>query len=249
MIWLTFVGEGRSGHTIVSAILGSHPHGFIGEERKSISRWYRDGWSKDQIVNDVLTSGMGKERKTKGFDEKKVLSYSEPLLFMGDKCGWDATNEYTKRGAPKDIFNQFGQFMGMPVKVIVTVRNPFDNISAWCMSPKYQRLYPDENFLWKRMTRRYRRFHRAAQELIEEAGDYFVWYNEAAIQDPVGTIQTLSDWLELSADNEWVQDCSSKLFTKPNQRSNQIEWPEKYKKQTFNFIQESPLMRYYRETT
>lgn len=245
MQWITFVGEGRSGHTIISAILGSHPHGRIAEEQKLISRWYRAGWPKDQIFNTVLSSGMGKERKTKGFDEQMVLSHKEPLLYVGDKCGWDAVNEYMKRGAPQDILAQFGTFMQMDIKVIVSLRNPFDNISSWVSSPKYQRIYPDKDYLWKKMAKRYRRFHRHAEEIMK-GQDCFIWHNEEAILHPVETIRRLSDWLELPRNEKWVEYCASRMFKKPNDRRNQIEWPDKYVQQTLDFIQESSLMEYYR---
>jgi hypothetical protein len=245
MIWVTFVGEGRSGHTIISAILGSHPNGFIGEERKSISRWYRNSWSKDQILNDVLTSGMGKERKTKGFDEQKVLSYRDPLLFVGDKCGWDAVNEYAKRGAPKDILHRFGQYMDMPVKVIVSLRNPLDNVGAWYISPKYKRIYVDDTFRMKKLTRRYRTFHRAAVDIIEGT-DYFLWHNELAILDPIGTIHRLSDWLGLPIDEQWAQYCAARIFKTPNTHKELVDWPKHRVEQMKSFINECSLLEYYR---
>ena len=67
MNWITFVGEGRSGHTIVSAILDSHPNLRIAEEQKLITKWWRDKWTRDQILDNVKKCGHGKERILKAW--------------------------------------------------------------------------------------------------------------------------------------------------------------------------------------
>lgn len=243
MYWITFVGEGRSGHTIVSAILGSHPHIRLAEEQKYISKWCREPWDKERILNHLYQSGEGVERRKLGFPN--ILTYEEPLLAVGDKCGWDAVNEYRKRGASSDIITRFGNHMGMPVKTIVTVRNPFDNISAWIVSPKYQRLYKDNNLRFRRMIKRYKQFHDAANEIIKNQ-DVFYLYNEALISNPSEVIQELSDWLDLKSDREWRRYCASRVFKKPNKRSETLNWPEVYRQRVLTYINDNELLARYR---
>jgi len=243
MNWVTFVGEGRSGHTIVSAILGSHPHIRMGEEQKYISKWYRNGWSKDQILEHLLQSGVGKARKLFGFPN--ILTHEEPLLTVGDKCGWDAVNEYRKRDAPVDILDQFGKHMGMPVKTIVTLRHPLDNISAWVSSPKYIRMFGDEGLRYRRMIRRYKRFHDAATNILSGQDTFFL-YNEDLIAYPHATIRDMGEWLGLPVDSNWVDMCASYMFKKPNQRRSELEWPEEYVKRVTDYIDTCSLLERYR---
>lgn len=245
MSWITFVGEGRSGHTIVSAILGSHPHIRMGEEQKYVSKWCRSGWSKEQINAHLLQSGVGKARKLLGFNDNDINTHTGSLIAVGDKCGWDAVNEYRKRDAPVDLLNQFGKHMGMPVKTIVTLRHPLDNISAWVSSPKYIRMFGDEGLLYRRMIRRYKQFHDAAVDILEDQ-DIFYLYNEELIANPELTIDMLANWLDLPQDNKWLENCASKVNPLPNQRRHELEWPEEYAKRVTDYIDTCPLLEYYR---
>lgn len=243
MNWLTFVGQGRSGHTILSAIIGSHPNARIGEEQKYITKWNRDGWSKEQILDHLFRSGIGRARNNLGFSG--ILTYKEPLHLVGDKCGWDAVNIYRRKDAPATILNDFSLFMGMPVKTLVTIRHPFDNISNWIASPKYKRIYPDENFRYKRMIRRYKEFYNAALDILEKQ-DFYCLYNEILISEPKETLSSLANWLELPVDEEWLTMCCSKIFKEPRQRRNEVEWPEKYKKRVQDYIDTCSLFIDYR---
>jgi hypothetical protein len=241
--WVTFVGEGRSGHTVVSGILGSHPHIRISEEQKFVSKWYRAGWSKKKILASLHKSGVGKERGPQGW--RGVQTYEEPLLAVGDKCGWDAVNEVAKRAAPSDILTRFGSHMDMPVKTIVSLRHPLDNISCWVQSPKYQRIYGHERLLYRRMIRRYKRFHDHALNVIE-GQDVFYLHNEDLIENPSHTIQALSEWLELPNNRAWRRSCASLVFKKPNRRSQTLNWPEEYRERVMAYIDENPMLERYR---
>ena len=243
MNWVTFVGEGRSGHTIVSAILGSHPHMRIGEEQKYISKFSRQGWTREQIIEHNLDSGLGKARKLLEFPN--ILTHEEPLLAIGDKCGWDAVMEYRKRGAASTLLTDFGAHMGMPVKAIVTLRHPLDNITNWVSSPKYIRMFSDEGLRYRRMIRRYKQFHDAALDILVDQ-DIFYLHNEALIADPYRTCMALAEWIGLPEDEEWASDCASRVFTKPNQCRTEAEWPEEYVKRVTDYIDSCPLLEYYR---
>lgn len=245
MYWLAFVGEGRSGHTIVSAVLGSHPHMRIAEEQKYIARWRREGWSRDQILKAALTSTIGKARKALKFDIDAICSHTEPLHVLGDKCGWDAVNEYTKRGASKSILTDFGSFMQMPVKTVVTLRHPLDNISAWVGSPKYERLFPGEQRRYRKMCQRYRKFYNAAQDIVE-GQDTYLLHNERLIADPSIVLQELEAWLGLEPNRAWRRACAARVFKRPNQRRTALAWPKQYVNAMTEYINTQPLMAYYR---
>lgn len=245
MYWLAFVGEGRSGHTIVSAVLGSHPYMRIAEEQKYISRWRREDWSRERILKAALTSTIGKARKALNFDNDAICSHSDPLQVLGDKCGWDAVNEYMKRGAPKSILTDFGAFMQMPVKTIVTLRHPLDNISAWVGSPKYQRLFPNEGRRYRKMCQRYRKFYNAAGDILE-GQDTYLLHNERLIADPSAVLQEIEVWLGLEKNRDWRRACAARLFKKPNQRRTTLAWPQQHVDAMAEYISTQPLMAYYR---
>lgn len=247
MNWITFVGEGRSGHTVLSGILCSHPHVIVAEEQKYVSKWIR-GFSRDDILKALYASeGGGVTRKAMGFPNLKT--HTDPLAAIGDKCGWDAVNEVKKRGESPDILTRFSKFIGMPVKVIHTSRHPLDNISAWLASPKYQRMYGNTELLHRRMVRRYCRFYETA-ELVMEGQDVFHVRNEELIANPRETIRSLAEWLELPADEKWLETSAGFVNPSPNRRRDQYPWIEEYKEQvlTWRVLERFPSLDYYIET-
>lgn len=243
MIWITFVGEGRSGHTVVSGILGSHPHIRMSEEQKYISKWCR-GYRKTRIIDELLAAGPGRTRRDMGFPN--LCHHTDPLMALGDKCGWDAVNEVRKRSQSPTILTRFSEFMEMPVKVIHTSRHPLDNISAWLMSPKYQRMHPDTDRLHNKMIRRYCQFYETAEEIME-GQDVFHLRNEELIADPSGTIQALSDWLGLPTDRAWRRASAKFINAKPNRRSQTYPWIENYREQVLGsrVLERFPSLEYY----
>jgi hypothetical protein len=218
--WITFIGEGRSGHTIVSAILDSHPHIRISEEQKYISKWYREQWPRDRILKHLLASGLGKERKPKALPG--ALQYKDPLLLVGDKCGWDAVNEFRKRGAPVSIIEDFGNHMRMETKIIHTSRHPLNNIAAWMGSPKYKRKWPDDTYRCRMLIKRYSRFYTAAEELMKNK-EVFHLRNESLCFDTKRVLESLCRFLEVEPEQTWLANSIRGAFSKPHVYS--LDWP------------------------
>lgn len=243
--WVTFVGEGRSGATIVSAIVDSHPNARIGEEIKVISKWRRLGWSRDEIINEVLHSGYGKERKSKALPG--MLKYEEPLKIIGDKVGWDAINEVRKRGAPKSILSDFAEHMKMEVLVIHTTRNPYDNIAAWMISPKWKRLFPDDYYRARMMVRRYSRFYTTAEEIMQNQRVFHL-RNEELCNNTENILHQLAEFLDLEPNKSWIKPCIKLIFKAPNKKSKQVKWnPEIYDMIKWRIIDKYPSLSYYKD--
>jgi hypothetical protein len=226
--YVVFIGHGRSGHTIVSAILDSHPNARISEEQKFIHKWYTQGWERKRIIRQLLTSGQGKERKLKQLPGSGAWVDGEhKRLLMGDKWGLDAVSLVRKQDAPVDILDQFTAHMGMELKVIHTIRNPYDNISAWLNSPKYKRMFGEGNVLYMKSIRMYARFYGAADKLLKRH-DHFTWRNEEFIADPRRVVTELAEYLELPVVEPWLTNAANSAFKKPNKRADKTEWPEKW---------------------
>ena len=252
MNWVHFVGEGRCGHTIISAILDSHPNVSISEEEKPISRWLRDPsiWTKEALISRTHDTGLGKERKeiVKATGLVGLRSYKEPLLVLGDKCGWDAVNEVRKRGASSDILTKFSQYMDMPVKIIHVSRHPLDNISAWVQSPKWIRLYPEIYPRIRVLIRRYSRFYTAAEEVMKDQ-DVFHLRHEELCKDPEHTIISLCGWLGLFPEEKWLKMVCKAVNPKPNNRFEKEPWPfsELIDMVYWRIIDKYPSLEYYKK--
>jgi len=250
MNWVHFVGEGRCGHTIISAILDSHPFACISEEEKPVSRWIRDPkeWTREAIISRTINTGLGKERKAivASTGLTGLRAPKDNLLVMGDKCGWDAVNEVRKRGASPGVLTDFGKFMNMSVKVIHTSRHPLDNISAWHQSPKWNRLYPEEYARLRVLIRRYSRFYTTAEEVMS-GQDVFHLRHEEIVKDPHAEIEELCGWLGLPVEQKWLEMVSKAVYKKPNNRFEKEPWPfeELVDMVYWRIIDKYPSLAYY----
>jgi hypothetical protein len=226
--WITFIGHGRSGHTIVSAILDSHPNVRLSEEQKYIHKWYLEGWQRKRIIRHLLPTGQGRERKAKALPGSGAWVDGEnERLAMGDKWGYDSVTLVRKAGAPVEILDQFTSHMGMELKVIHTIRDPYDNICAWVDSPKYQRMFGQGNQLYQKSIRQYVRFYGAADKLLKRH-DHFDLHNAEMCADPRKVITELAEYLELPVVEPWLTNAANSVFKKPNKRADRHDWPARW---------------------
>lgn len=242
MIWFDILSPGRSGSTVLSGCLASHPLIRSSDEGGIIAKWHR-GELEVSPLEAVTTSGIGPGRKGLGFDRDRIVRTKTPLV-IGDKSDWSAVNEHRKRGAPVTLLKDFATAFGYDLKIIVSVRDPFANVTTKIISPKYVRAYPDERQRWKQMTRTYRRIYRSIEEMVAGT-DYVVISNEKFIAAPRGTLIELAAWLNLPADAEWLKYCESKVF-KVVRAPADIEWPPDRRDAMVQFINECELLKEYR---
>jgi hypothetical protein len=165
---------------------------------------------------------------------------------VGDKCGWDAVNEYAKRGAPSSLINDYAAFIELPVKTIVTVRNPLDNIASWLRGNKARRMYLDRADRGEKLIRRYRRFYKNAVDILEQVDDYKVVQHERLVDSPSEVIQELADWLGLPHNRPWRRQSAKRIWSEPRERRHEVTYSETELDEIRRIINTIPLLEYYR---
>ena len=124
--FLMFAGYPRSGHTLVASILNAHSNVMISNQLfilKDIERNIKGALYKD-IQNGSNSIGTWK---------KEALVPHPPIpktniTVIGDKTG-HRTIELLKTN-PENL-EVLKNMVGIPVKWIHVVRNPYDNIATW----------------------------------------------------------------------------------------------------------------------
>ena len=150
-----FIGYQRSGHSIIGSFMDAHPHMIIAHEFMLFTRWkemeeqyetdgianplkskstlfrhlYRDsyadaahGWRSGQLRNKNYTLTI---------DTQWQGRYDRYIRIIGDKSGGATTTVYTS--SPKKFeqyLNQLKKTVGIPIRVLHVVRNPFDMIAT-----------------------------------------------------------------------------------------------------------------------
>ncbi len=132
-----FVGHPRSGGSIVGALLDAHPNIILADEF-GVPRYVEAGFTKGQICQLILTRSLRQARRgrKKGGRRGKAYIYTVPgqwqgryekIRIIGEKGGWETT--YMLASKP-DLLHDLQQLFQIKIKLIVIIRNPYDNIST-----------------------------------------------------------------------------------------------------------------------
>jgi hypothetical protein len=214
-----FVGHPRSGHSLVGAILDSHPEAAIGHELDMLACWER-GSSWPEIGRYV---GLNARRAARNRRPQSGYFYSLPgqgetlaPTVLGDKKG-GRTSHYLSQNP--GILERFQQDAPWPVHLIHVVRDPRDNIAT---ISKRHGLDVGAAF------RSYSYRARAVQDLKSRwpRHRFFELHLEELISRPKEVLTGLCRYLELEPTDAFVEASSRLLFSKPKTTRNEVRWGE-----------------------
>jgi hypothetical protein len=139
----------------------------------------------------------------------------EALHVIGDKRGGAVTRCLAEH---PDFFARVRALVGVPLRLIHVVRNPFDNISAISI---WHRLSLEESadfyFAHCRTTARLGEFCERSERIDVR--------HEEMIQDPRATLARLCGFLGLVPYPGYLEDCSSIVFAIPTSTRRKVIWP------------------------
>ena len=138
-----FIGHPRSGHTLVGSLLNAHPEVVIAHELNALrylaKRLGPFSLSRDQLYAMILERDRWFQRRNA---EWTGYAYAvsgqwqgrfETLRVIGDKKGGGTSRQLEL--AP-GLLEQLRLLIGVPLRLLLVVRNPFDNITTmWRRNP------------------------------------------------------------------------------------------------------------------
>jgi hypothetical protein len=223
--FVLFVGPTRSGSSIVSQLMNAHPDVIVSRELDAPER-VRRGWDRDTIFGGILA----RDQQLASLDESWIDqdfvtpgSFSgdyQRLRVVGDKVSGLSTASLLEHA---DLWDRFQDLVGVPVKVVQNVRNPFDNIA---------RIAQGGN-----------------EDLATAASDYFdqlvalrilearcgserthVLPIDVLVAVPVLTIGELCSFLMVEAGRDFVDGCVQRLRGSARQARHEVTWPDGLRK-------------------
>ena len=150
-----FIGYQRSGHSIIGSFMDAHPHMIIAHEFMLFTKWKQleEEYQRTNHYNSLKTksflfsnlywdshadadhgwrSGQLRNKNyTLTIDSQWQGRYDGYIRVIGDKSGGATTSVYTS--SPKNFelyLADLKRTVGIPVKVLHVVRNPFDMIAT-----------------------------------------------------------------------------------------------------------------------
>jgi hypothetical protein len=220
-----FIGHGRSGHSIFGALLDAHPKVIIPDELDTL-RYIAAGFSKDQIAYLLLAKSQTQARrgrKKMGLGGK-LYSYQVPnqwqgrfdtLQIIGDSQAGVTTQRLAQNPA---LYQRLQETMiGVNIKVLHVVRNPFDNISTLML--RGGRSF--ENAI--------ERYFTNCETIVDfrrrlNRADLLVVRQEDFLADPQTRLIETCRFLSLETNPAYLDDCATILYKSPAKSRSKLDW-------------------------
>jgi hypothetical protein len=217
-----FIGYPRSGHSLVGALLDAHPQMVIAHEA-DILKYLQVGFGRRQIF--ALLVGRSRDFVDSG-SEWSGYSYKVPnqwngrfekLRIIGDKKGGSSTRRLTSH---PELLDRLRRTLKVQVKLLHVVRNPYDNIGTICRRRRDHDLDACIEF-YVSLCETNARIRKQV-----EPGDVVDVRLESVIADPRGSLNGLCRFLGVEAAPDYVDACSSIVFSSPHQSRRDVKWTD-----------------------
>lgn len=215
-----FLGYPRSGHSLVGAALDAHPNMVIAHELDAF-RMVSYGFDRRQIFTMLIENSSLMHRYGRIWRE---FSYAIPdqwqgrfqkLKVIGDKRGGQTAFQITNN---PELLDRGLDLFEVDAKFIHVLRNPYDTISS--ISRK------DTNTLDEAI-RLFFRLCKTIADIEKRVGSDKVKtiYLEDYIARPQTELAGLCDYLGLTADQKYLDDCATIVFHSPRKSRSTVNWP------------------------
>ena len=142
MAFVFFIGYARSGSSIVSSFIDAHPHAIVSyqygifvDEKKELLKDKTNLFNQLYIRSqyDIKSGGRSHTKKNYTLHVSSLWQgeYDRYISLIGDKNAGKTVDVYVN--SPSTFLNRYKilqETVGVPIKVVYVVRNPFDIIST-----------------------------------------------------------------------------------------------------------------------
>jgi hypothetical protein len=214
-----FVGYPRSGHSLVGALLNAHRNAVISHELNA-PQLILSGCTRNALYSRILAraSWFNLRGNTSTYPYQVPNQWQgrfEALRVIGDKRGGAVTRCVA---ANPDFLPRLRSLVGVPLRLLHVVRNPFDNISA--ISIRHQLSLAesiDYYFLHCRTT--------AMLGTLCPPGEVLTVRHEEMVRDPRTVLSSLCAFLALEPEPEYLEACCGVVFHRPSYTRRKVTWP------------------------
>jgi hypothetical protein len=215
-----FVGYGRSGHSAIGSLIDAHPHAVISHELHAVKR-YVDGATRDALFTEIFALAQRQARDGRDSPRAGGGRYRHQLegqrkagsggvLVIGDKKGAGTAWAFARAGL--DSIEAFRAFLGVPLKMIHVIRNPFDIVAAGMArgGSRFPHVLPIVAAIRRRSL----------------GEDWLDVHHEDVIADPRRAMTRVLDFLGLPPDAAHLDACEAHVFRAAHQRRFEVAWPD-----------------------
>ena len=226
--WLSFMGYPRSGHTLVAAILNANPNVMCSNQLNVYSN------IKKFNLNYIKDYSLKNETWKDTTQIKHVPK--EEITVIGDKTGHRTVVEIGKNPQRLGVFKSM---IGVPIKWIHVVRNPYDNLSTWAKLNfiNKRKNHPEitQHQMLDEVIHKYRELNAIIQK-IRQSEDVLTVNHEYIITRMHNTLEEMANFLEISFDPVWRDNIRETVWNKPRITRTKVKWSLPQRKAIDNVI-------------
>jgi hypothetical protein len=219
-----FVGYPRSGSTLLASMLNAHPDVLLGHELDALGfvRW---GAGKNQLLHAIRSSADSfthSGRRWEGYDYSIGGPYENAyrrLQIVGDK---EAAMSAVRLSRDPSLFLRLKEVVGLPIKVVHIVRNPFDNLATMYLRGRY----PILHLPLSRCIDDFFAMVRAIEELKErlDPGELIEVRHEDVVERPTEALERLCEFLGVDSDPDYIASATKIVKPTVNRSRERLVW-------------------------
>jgi hypothetical protein len=235
-----FLGYARSGTTLVGSLLNAHPEIVVANEL-DVLHCVERGMPRNQIFSLLLQRDRyfaAMNYQWTGYNYAVTGQYQgrfQRLRVIGDKRAGRSTHLL---GEHPELLDALRRTVGMPVRVIHVVRNPYDTITtmAWRgqgeVAPviaKYQRMSITVDEV---------RSHLETEELLDVRYESFA-------EQPEQQLRELCSFLGVASSSDYLRACASLVKSAPSRSRDRLPWTQGERDEVDALIEGRPVLAGY----
>jgi hypothetical protein len=219
--FVIFVGQPRTGHSLVGALLDAHPNAVIAHEL-DVLKYVAAGYDRRRLF--ALLVDAEQRRVAAGHLSSTGYQYLvdgqwqgryERLEVIGDKKGGRSTARLAEDPA---LLDRLRQATGADLHVVQVVRNPYDVIATMHRRAPKRSLDATIDVFFDLADTAADVRRRVAPDRFHEL------HHEALIADATGTLSGLCSFVGLDAPADYLAACAGIVYGAPNRSRDAMPW-------------------------
>jgi hypothetical protein len=220
-----FIGYPKSGHSLVGALLDAHPEMVIARATNPLALVAVDGMPRDEAFALLLENSRAealrgrKQKKYRYTVEGQWQGRVRTLRVLGDKFSDRTTKRIAKT---PDALAVFRREVGVPLRLIHVVRNPFDMVARIAK----QKMQEDSDE--ERRARATAYVGRLAEINggVIAAGEQPVLTvrQESVIESSERELRRMCEFLGVEAEADYLEACAAIVFPSPQRTRDLLDW-------------------------
>lgn len=247
--YCTFIGYSRSGHSLIAALLDAHPNIVMSHELKVLK------YIQSALDRNALYYLLYQITKAKGHSWQRMGGYTydvpnqwqgafKEIKVIGEKHG-----EFTAcyLAVNPHLLPKLRKVVGVPVKFIHIVRNPFDNIATMAIR-KAEKRGTEVND--RDITNNIERYFGICQAVMKvksmvDTAEVLDIHYEDFIKEPQAQLRQICCWLGVETSLDYLTDCQKVVYKSPRKSRHKIQWTDELKQQVQSKIKAVPYLERY----